>query len=203
MSLYKFGKVVVSGVFHLLFRVRVEGKENLTEGENYLVCSNHVSNLDPPMLGVCLPFQTRYMAKKELFRNKLFGGLIRALGAFPVKRERGDLGAIKTALSVLKSGSSLVMFPEGGRSDGVTLRRGKHGAALVALKSDVKILPVGISGGYRPFRKTFVRIGKPIDLQKIVGAESGRETSEKLQELTDNHLMPEIARLAEMKMYER
>lgn len=203
MSLYKFGKVVVGGLFHLLFRIRVEGKENLTEGENYLVCANHVSNLDPPMLGVCLPFQTRFMAKEELFHNKLFGGLIRALGAFPVKRESRDIGAIKTALTVLKGGSSLVMFPEGGRSDGVTLRRGKHGAALVALKSDVKILPVGISGGYRVFRKTVVRIGVPIDLQRIAGSDSGRETSEKLQELTDKHLMPEIARLAEMKMYER
>lgn len=202
MSLYKFGKVVVSGVFHLLFRIRVEGKENLAEGENYLVCANHVSNLDPPMLGVCLPFQTRYMAKEELFHNKLFGGLIRALGAFPVRRDSRDIGAIKTALTVLKDGS-LVMFPEGGRSNGIVLRRGKHGAALVALKSNVKILPVGISGGYRLFRKTIVRIGEPIDLRKIASTDGGRETSEKLQELTDNYLMPEIARLAEMKMYER
>lgn len=203
MSLYKFGKVVVSGIFHLLFRIRLEGTEHLIEGENYLVCANHVSNLDPPMLGVCLPFQTRFMAKEELFRNKLFGGLIRALGAFPVKRESRDIGAIKTALSVLKGGSSLVMFPEGGRSDGVTLRRGKHGAALVALKSNVKILPVGISGGYRLFRKNYVRIGKPLDFCDIASGDGGRETSEKLQELTDNYLMPEIARLAEMKMYER
>lgn len=203
MSLYKVGRFIVSVFLRTVFRLKIEGRENVSPGENYLVCSNHISNLDPPMLGVCMPFQLRYMAKEELFRNKLFGALIRTLGAFPVHRGSGDIGAVKTALTVLKNGESLVMFPEGGRSDGVTLRRGKSGAALVALKSGVRILPVGISGAYKPFRKMTVRIGKPISLAAI-GDESGRkEINEKLQALTDSSLMPEIASLSEMMMYER
>ena len=202
MSLYSVGKVIVSGVFSVVFRLKIEGKENLVPGENYLVCANHTSNLDPPMLGVCLPFQARYMAKEELFKIKLFGALIRTLGAFPVKRASRDIAAVKAAISMLEKGESVVIFPEGGRSDGKTLRKGKNGAALVAHRAGVKILPVGISGGYRPFRRTCVRIGKPIDVAEYLGDEKEMEPSQKLQQVTDKKLMPEIARLAGMKMYE-
>ena len=200
MSLYQMTRCVLGAILHIAFRIRVEGKENIPAGQNFVVCANHTSNLDPPMLGLCLPIKLRYMAKEELFHNKLFGGLIRALGAFPIRRGGSDVGALRAAMKMLHSGECVAIFPEGGRSKtkGV-LRKGKQGAALIAVKSGVNILPVGISGEYKLFHKMTVRIGKPICLESYFGT---KLESEVLQEITDQQIRPTIAELAEVKTYE-
>ena len=199
MILYKVARGIVSGVCHTLFRIKIEGRENIPTDKNFIICSNHISLFDPPMVGLSMPFPVRFMAKEELFSNKLFGGLLKALGAFPIKRGKSDVGALKAAINILKSGENLVIFPEGKRSKDGNLNRGKSGAALIAIKAGVNILPVGIDGKYGLFKKMTVRIGKPVILEEYFGKKL--ETAE-LQKLTSEKLMPVIADLAGVETYE-
>ena len=121
----------VALAFHIYFGYRIIGRENIPEG-GCVVCPNHI--------------QLRLMAKKELFQgNKLFAWLIAALGAFPVDREGADITAIKTALSSVKAGQKLIIFPQGtrGAAEGET----KKGAAMLAVKSRAPILPMYITEG--------------------------------------------------------
>ncbi len=201
MQIYKPVKAIVSGVMHLLFRIRVEGKENIPSGRSFLVCANHISLYDPPILGISLPIHLRYMAKEELFKNRIFGGLLRALGAFPIRRGKHDIGALRTAVKMLKDGENVTIFPEGGRSKVQgRMRKGKSGAAMIAAKAGVDILPVGICGNYRLFSKMIVRVGKPIRMEEFFDR---KVSAEELQEVTDFRIMPAIAELAEVQTYER
>lgn len=190
---------MIRRLYKICFRIKIEGLENVPKDGAFVVCANHKSLLDPPLLAVCLPINLRFMAKEELFDNKLFGALIRALGAFPVKRGAGDLGAMRAAIKALKDGERLVIFPEGARSPKEHMHKGKSGAVLIAAKSSVNILPVGICGKYRLFGKITVRIGKMIELDEYYGKKNG---SEILQGITDTCLMPEISALSEVSTYE-
>ena len=95
--LYAVGKVLLYPIFKLLFFFKVSGKENIPDNGGYILCSNHLSNCDPVLLGLAQKRQIFYMAKAELFKNKFLGGIIRALGAFPVERGAGDGKAINMA----------------------------------------------------------------------------------------------------------
>ena len=151
----------VALAFHIYFGYRIIGRENIPEG-GCVVCPNHIQLSDPPFAAVALSHRTplRLMAKKELFQgNKLFAWLIAALGAFPVDREGADITAIKTALSSVKAGQKLIIFPQGtrGAAEGET----KKGAAMLAVKSRAPILPMYITEG-KGFRcRATVVIGKP------------------------------------------
>lgn len=199
MSFYGFARGLVKLYYRIVFRVKAEGLENLEPGRNYVVCPNHKSLNDPPLLGTCVKTSLRFMAKEELFENKLFGALIRVLGAFPVKRGEGDLAALKAAIKLLKDGENLVIFPEGARSPKEHLHKGKSGAVLIAVKAGVDIVPVGICGTYKPFTKMTVRFGKPIRLGEYFGK---RVDSDTLQDITDNRLMPAISELSGVPTYE-
>ncbi len=105
---------LVALAFHIFFGYRVIGRENIPEG-GCVVCPNHVQLSDPPFAAVALGGKTplRLMAKKELFRKKIFAWLIAALGAFPIDREGADITAIKTALGSVRAGQKLIIFPAG------------------------------------------------------------------------------------------
>lgn len=200
MSFYRFARGLASGVLRLMFRIRIEGLENLPKDQTFVVCANHKSNLDPPFLGLSLPITLRYMAKEELFRNKLFGSLLRAVGAFPIRRGKSDVGALRAAVKMLENGECVAIFPEGARGKHKDhLRKGKQGAALIAVKAGVNILPVGIEGEYKLFSKMTLRVGKLISLEEYAGQ---KVDSEVLQQITDGALMPAIAELAGVKTYE-
>lgn len=150
----------VALAFHIYFGFKVIGRENIPEG-GCVVCPNHVQLSDPPFAAVALGHKVplRLMAKKELFRNRLFSWLIAALGAFPIDREGADITAIKTALSEVRAGRKLIIFPQGTRdaAEGET----KKGAAMLAVKTRAPILPMYISEekGFRS--KVKIVIGKP------------------------------------------
>ncbi len=199
MSFYKFALAVVKGFYRVAFRIKIEGIENIPKDRAFVVCANHKSLFDAPLMGVCMPIKIKFMAKEELFKNKIFGALMREMGAFPVKRGKSDIGALKTAMKILADGEILGIFPEGARSPKGYMHRGKSGAALIAIKSRVDILPVGICGRYRPFSKLTVRIGKPIELEEYYDTKTD---SEILQGITDMQVMTEISRLSEVSTYE-
>lgn len=200
MILYKIVYFFCHFMLKVLFNFKISGRENIPSDKNFILVSNHTSNFDPPILGVATGIRLAFMAKEELFKNKIFGGFIKRLGAFPVSRGGGDISAIKTSLRILKDGQNMVIFPEGGRSrtKGM-LRKGKSGAALIATKAKVGILPLGINANFRFRGKVTVTIGEYIDLSEYFDE---KLSADKLQEITDNIIMPEIANLAGVKVYE-
>lgn len=195
---YNFVCWVVRGIFRLLYRVEVEGVEKIPSGKGFVVAPNHLSNLDPPLLGAFLPVKMKYMAKEELFRIPIFGKLISSLGAFPVKRGGRDVAAVRAAVGQLKKGGQVVIFPEGRRARvrGV-LGKGKPGAVMIAAHAGVGVLPVGISATYRFRSRVTIRIGDMIE-----PCENGEKlNSDGINHLTQEVLMPCIASLAEVKPY--
>ena len=162
--MYYIAKFLVWIAMHIAYKLRFEGRENIPKDTPVIYASNHRSNADPPILGSGGRGKYAFMAKEELFRNKLFAWLISSLGAFPVSRGKGDTGVIDTAVERLNS-RSLMIFPEGTRSKDGKVGRGHTGAALIAARSGKHIVPVGIVyDGKLKFRTAItVKFGTPID----------------------------------------
>lgn len=125
--------------------LETEGWDRLPTGA-CLIASNHQSFLDPPLVGGALPFEIAFVARKSLFENPFFGGVIRACRAIPLDRDEADLAAIRRALATLSEGRKLLIFPEGTRSHDGSLLPAKAGAGLLALRSGVPVVPVRIRG---------------------------------------------------------
>lgn len=127
----------------------IQGLELIPESGPLLLCSNHVSNYDPLLLGAVVPRLMHAMAKAELFRNPLLARYLRACNVFPIRRQEADAAALRTALGVLKGGGVLVLFPEGHRSHGARMRPFSRGAGYLALRSGAPVLPCAIWGTER------------------------------------------------------
>lgn len=197
MGFYSFVRVLAKFVFFLFFRVRFEGLENIPESGNFILCSNHRSNLDPFFLGVKIEKRVNYMAKSELFKNKFFAKIFLKLGAFPVYRGTGDMKAIEKAVDIINSGEVLAIFPEGTRSkDGIPLKP-KSGISLIAAKTKADILPAAIffRGKLGLFKKITVRYGKIIKYEEIPQTEQ----DVKSMKATSNFIMGKIISLLEEK----
>lgn len=168
--LYTIGRAVLIPYYKLVFRLRVEGRENLPKEGPVLLCSNHLAKRDPVLLGVSLPRQIFYMGKEELFRGKFLGGLLRSLGVFPVARGTGGADALQTAYDLLDAQAVVGIFIEGTRSKTGALGRPKTGAAMLAYQTKATVLPVCITGDTlfpKAFHKTVIRFGKPMTAEDL------------------------------------
>lgn len=151
---------------HLVFRIKVTGRENIVRDKGVVVCANHTSNWDPVLMIVTFPYPVHYMAKAELFEKPFPRWFFNHVYVFPVKRGGNDLHAIKTSLSILKQGKALGMFPEGTRvKDGKTADA-KAGVTMLAVKAGAMIQPVAIVGPVKPFHMVEIRIGEGIFYDK-------------------------------------
>lgn len=148
------------------YRIKVFGKENIPENKDIIVCANHWSNLDPIFLSISLPIKFHYMAKKELFEIPVLRGILSKAGAFPVDREGSDLKALRHAISLIKDGNTLGIFPEGTRVKEVDRENMHEGVGFIALKSKADILPIEIITSYRIFSKVELHIKEPIKIEK-------------------------------------
>lgn len=174
-GLYKVVHAVFAGPIRLFHHIRVKGRENEPRrGDgSYLVICNHLTWRDPIFLCASLrQQQPHFMAKKELFRIPVFNWMIRALGAYPVNRGGADVGAIRHTIRMLEDGKAVGMFPQGHRNNGVDPRTTKihAGAAMIALRAGVPILPVFIrvpDNRMRAFCRKEVIIGKPITPEEM------------------------------------
>ena len=162
--MYYVGKFIVWIYMHLAYRLRYKGRENIPKDTVAIYASNHRSFADPPLVGTGTRGKCVFMAKEELFKNKLFGGLIRMLGAFPVSRGNDGANVIDVAVKKIEKNRNLIIFPEGTRSRDGKVRRGHSGAAVIAAKTGKPIIPVGVVYGDKlKFRtKLTVVYGKPI-----------------------------------------
>jgi len=171
------------------YRIKVIGRENFPKDGGVLLCTNHINNFDPPVVGITCPRPVHFMAKEELFEMPILKTLLPKVHAFPVKRGMSDRKAFRNALSLLNSGNVVGLFPEGTRSKTGELQEGLAGAGFFALKGgDAAVIPCAIVGPYKPLRSLKVVYGKPIDMLAY------RENKATAEEVT-LVIMAEIAKL--------
>ncbi len=193
---YRFVQFIFSILFRIVYRLKVIGRENIPKTGAVVIACNHVSLLDPPMVGTASSRPVHFMAKSELF-VPILGPLYKSLGAFPVHRGAGDAHAIRTALTILKHREVLGIFPEGTRSKDGRLGKAQPGALAIALKGRAAVVPTCILGSDLKRRNSFwpkvtVVFGKPMDLEdekgtKLEVEELSEKLMEEIQALMDAH----------------
>lgn len=192
MWLYKFGKAICTAYYKFLYKVEVVGANHFPKEGSVLLVSNHISNNDPPLLGITCPREISFMAKEELFKVPVLKSILYRIRAFPVKRGMSDRTALKTGLALLKEDQVLGLFPEGTRSRTGELGTGLAGAGFFALRSNAQVVPCAIIGSYKPFSKIKVIYGEPIDFESMrLGKISAQEATdimmEKIRELIEKN----------------
>jgi len=169
--LYTVCRTVVCGFTQIYTRMSIEGRQHLPPTGAYVLAPVHRSYVDTPITACVTRRRIRFMGKDSMWKYPAFGSLISALGAFPVSRGTADREALQRCVAVLAAGEPLVLFPEGERKDGPVVQPLLDGAAYIASKAGVSIIPVGIGGSDRVMprgakfvfpRKVRVMIGAPI-----------------------------------------
>ncbi len=190
--LYAFAKVLIGTIARVAWRTRSYGAENVPANGPLIVACNHISNLDPPILGAFCPRQISYMAKKELFEIPILGPLIAAVGAYPVDREGSAAAAIKRSVEVLRQGGCVGIFPEGGRNVHGD-KEPRSGVALLASLGRAPVVPACIVGSAKAARLGTISVvfGKPLSLPA-----DRKATRDDLEKFT-NDVMGTIAALRE------
>ena len=170
--IYEFvSKLFVFPIYKFVFKGHLIGRDNIPQTDSFIMVSNHGSLLDPPLLGHALGRNISFMAKAELFKIPFIGFIIKACGAYPVKRGIADKNTIKTACKKLSNDNSIGIFIDGTRQKNGRVNKPKQGAALLAFKNQKLLLPVAIVNSHRLIRfkffiplfsKIVIKVGKPV-----------------------------------------
>jgi len=175
--IFNLTQYVLKGMFTILYRVNIKGQDKIPRKGKYLICSNHISYLDPVLIGAYLPRFTYFMAKGELFTFSLISNLVTFYNAFPVNRGIIDRATFNTALNILKNENILCLFPEGTRSVDGKIGEGKKGIGLISFLSGAPVIPMVIVGSnkiiQKPHKRIFfpkikMAIGDTIDTARII-----------------------------------
>lgn len=197
---YAVMRSIVVGVSVGYTRTRVVGKHNIPRSGAFLLAPIHRSNIDTPLAAAVTRRRMRFMGKDSLWKFRPIGWVVSALGAFPVTRGTADREALRRCIAVLEGGEPLVLFPEGTRQSGPVVMPLFDGAAYVAVKAGVPIIPVGIGGSEAVMpkgskmihpRKCVVVVGEPISVDRD---EEGRVPRSAVKDLT-GALSEELQRL--------
>lgn len=180
----------------LIFPTKVINKKNFPKRkkQNVIVCCNHMSNLDAPILDLRFKRKIYYLCKKELFKNKFSGFFMKAYGGISVDRSKADLGAIKRTLKLLNDGKTLGVFPQGHRQEegDIDVDTVKNGVSLFSLRTGVPVLPMVILRRPKAFKKNYIIVGEPIfpdnerTKDKTYAEEFTRIIVDKMNELLHN-----------------
>ncbi len=176
----------------IVYRVKIEGIENVPKNSACIICGNHVHALDAPALIASTSRKIRFMAKQELWKSVGFKFMAWIFEVFPVARGQKDTEAIKTSMKILKSNEILGMYPEGTRNG---IERGikpKNGAVNLAIRMNVPIIPFGVSGSFKPFTKVVYRFGEPMNF-------SNYKDDAKNKEIVDGLTSEVMSRVIELR----
>ncbi|MDO8737280.1 MAG: lysophospholipid acyltransferase family protein [Thermoleophilia bacterium] len=180
LLLYGFLRILITNPLKFFFRMEIRGTEYLPKRGPAILASNHLSNMDPPLLCLSYSGQICWMAKAELLRVPLLGKILTKLGAFPVRRGENDRDAIRRARELLEMGYVIGMFPEGTRQSEGAFGEPQPGVGLLAMTPGVPVIPIRIrgtgdiiSGGWFHRAKVTVTAGPPVDME-IEGMSKGK-----------------------------
>ena len=202
-AFYQLGRGLSVGFCRLYMRLTVEGLEHVPAEGPFLLAPVHRSNMDILIAAVATRRRMRYMGKDSLWKHPAAGRVLSALGGFPVSRDVADREALERCMEVLRAGEPLVLFPEGERKNGPIVQPLKDGAAYIAMKTAVPIVPVGIGGSERVMprgkkmiypRKVHVIVGVPI---VVPTSDSGRITKTTRSQVSEQ-LHDELQRLFDL-----
>lgn len=165
--LLSFLRFSIRMFFRIFYFTRVEGLENIPKEGGVILVPNHVSFYDPPLVGSYSTRMCRYLARETLFTVPIFGRIIYICGALPIKRESADKAAITQSIKLLKTGETIIVFPEGTRTKDGKLGELKSGAISLAMHTHAAIVPVTIHNGYKAFSRyrKFPRFFVPMRLK--------------------------------------
>lgn len=187
---YSFIRVFAQLIAVALYRVRCEGRQNWPTNGGGLVCSNHQSYFDPPLVGMTCPRQLNYLARDTLFKVPVLKQVITFLDTIPIDREGSGLAGLKETMKRLRAGELVLIFPEGTRTHDGELLPLKPGFCSVARRSRVPLIPVGIDGAYQAWPRT-----SPLPLPGKLAVVVGRPISpEEVENMTDEELVAELAK---------
>ncbi|MBO5394614.1 MAG: 1-acyl-sn-glycerol-3-phosphate acyltransferase [Clostridia bacterium] len=174
--MFHFCQIVATPFVRFFFPTKFIGKKNIPKGACIIV-SNHTSNADAANLATHTWEKKYYLAKKELFKSKFVGGVLKSWGGIPIDRAGNDLSAIKESLKVLKNGKKLVIYPEGTRNNNENMELGevKQGAAMLAIKGKVPVVPMFVLKKPKLWRRNKVFVGQPFELSDFYGKKLSSE----------------------------
>lgn len=183
--LYTIAKYVIKLFVFIMFNIKTVGAENVKLNGGAILAVNHRSNWDPVIAGIATPRYINFLAKSELFEKRIANFALRVMGAFPIERGKGDIGAIKASLKILNDGGMLLIFPQGTRVAGGESGRAKTGMIMMAHRAGVPIIPAYIDGEYKFRGKLRVSYGQPVSFAEFRGQ---KLSNEEMQELADGIL---------------
>ncbi|MDH3891939.1 MAG: 1-acyl-sn-glycerol-3-phosphate acyltransferase [candidate division Zixibacteria bacterium] len=186
--LYYTGRSLTRIIFGLFLRAKVRGQENLPPEGGFILASNHLSYWDPPLVGSWVPRQVYFMAKQELFKNPLFGGIIKRTNALPLRRGTIDRVALDLCVETLKAGNVLTVFPEGTRAKEGHFLTPKPGVGMVAVRAKCPIVPALIQGSNRlkacllGTSRLSITYGRPLEADWVESFDATKESYTQIAE---------------------
>ena len=194
---YKFVRKAAYIIARIIFFLRIKNIENIPRTGGVMLCANHRSVWDAVLIAATCKRPLAFIGKEELFDIKPLGFFLKRLNCYPVKRDGGDIAVVKTCIRVLKEGQALLIFPEGER-----IRKGKKpnpkaGALRIAIMTGVPLVPMGIKGNFKWFRRMEVSVGLPMDVSVYKGK---KYTDEEYNAMTWD-IMNKIYALAETEQF--
>ncbi len=178
--LYAILRIIIVFILKVFFRLEVKGKEFIPKNTGFILASNHLSNLDPVVLGAASPVRIYFLAKEELFRNLLFSSFLKTLGAIPLKRDKPGVSSLKKAINILKSKKPIVIFPQGTRA-----YRGKplEGVGFLCRKSRAPVVVAKITGTDKALPKGGTLI-KPHPIKVIFSSVENLSPGDSYEDIT-------------------
>ncbi|CAD2077788.1 lysophospholipid acyltransferase family protein [Jeotgalicoccus meleagridis] len=175
--IYKVAKFLVKRYYKLRYNIKVIGEDRVPATGPVMICSNHIDDLDPPLIGISLDRDLSFFAKAELFEIPVLGKLLPSLNAIPVSRGKSDRAALKTSIQALEEERMLLIFPEGHRNKGnkKELQPLQEGASFIASKSEAPIVPCIIKGEYNKKEGITIIFGKPINTKEVLASGKTRK----------------------------
>ncbi len=180
---YKNFRRRVKKIMNFVYRIEVNGLENVDLNEVNLFAGNHLNILDSWLLVTALDDNLRFMVDKKLYRYKSWEDFFTRVGTFPIDPDKSDLKAVRTAVDLLKEKNNVVIFPEGKTHKYKVYVPFKNGVPTISLLGKAKLVPFGINGSYIPGARLQINFGEPIDLSKYDRKEYDQVLEEKVREL--------------------